>query len=86
MIGSIFLALLGVGGALAILTDYMAIGSTIAGALGFAYEPLTGTTFFTDALTWALADTYGLFMLAGSIFVGLVILLNASGRRGDVFQ
>jgi hypothetical protein len=78
--------LLGVGGALVILTDYLAIGSTIAGIFGFAYEPLTGTTFFTDALTWALSDTFGLLMLAGSAFMGLVIVYNASSRRGDLFR
>ena len=69
-----------------ILTDYMAIGSTIAGVFGFVYEPLTGTTFFTDALTWALGDTFGLLMLAGSAFMALVVVFNASGRRGDLFR
>jgi hypothetical protein len=77
---------LGVGGALVILTDYLAIGSSIAAIFGFAYEPVTGTTFFTDALTWALADTFGLLMLVGSAFMALVIIFNASSRRGDLFR
>lgn len=85
MLGWIFLGLTGAGIGWLLLTDYAGIMSAIAGALGFSFEPLTGTSLFTDWLTWAIGDIAGWLMLGGMGMCALVLIVNAS-RSGDLIQ
>ncbi len=80
MIGWIFLGL-SVG-----VVAYLAATSTalaaFMGTLGFSYEPLSGTSLFTDWITWSLTDIYGIILLGSMCFVGLILIVNIAA--GDV--
>ena len=82
MLGMIFLAAtLGIIGYLAASSAWVA---GVAATVGFGFEPISGYSLFTDWLTWALTDVYGLFLLAGMGFVSLVVAINVS--KGDASQ
>lgn len=76
MLGLIFLA--ASAGILAYLAASSVWFAGVAASVGFVYEPISGTSLFTDWFTWALTDTYGLILLGGMAFASLVVLINVN--------
>ncbi len=85
MLGWIFLGLTGAGIGWLLVTDYASIMSTIAGIFGFSFEPISGTSLFTDWLTWAISDYAGWILLGGMGLCGFVLITNTL-RSGDLIQ
>ena len=84
MLGWIFLAG-GLGGLFYVLaTNYAGLAALFGSATGFTIEPFTGTSLFTDWLTWALTDIAGLFMLFGMALFIVVIAGNSMSGSGDL--
>lgn len=86
MIGWIFLALCCGGLSYVLATNYQGWATLIGSATGLSIEPFSGTSLFTDWITWAMTDTMGMMLVGGIAFFWLVILMNAAGHKGDLVQ
>lgn len=80
MLGWLFLAL-GLG-AIGYVLFTSAGAAFLSSLTGLSIEPLTGSTLWTDWLTWSITDFYGLCLLGSMALLVMVLAINIAS--GDV--